>query len=66
MHYATTRMVADSNPDKVDFSVYLILQAALCLWGGISLYQKLIPNIFLRGKRRPAHKGDNLTAICEQ
>jgi hypothetical protein len=37
-HNATSRKVADSSPDVVDFfSIYLILPAALWPWGRISL-----------------------------
>jgi hypothetical protein len=34
---ATSRKVAGSSPDEVDFSIYLILPAALWAWGQLSL-----------------------------
>jgi hypothetical protein len=46
-------------------SIYLILPGALRPCGRLSLQQKWVPGIFLRGKWRPARKADNLTAICE-
>jgi hypothetical protein len=36
-HYPTSRKVAGSSPDDVDFSIDLILPAALWLWGQLSL-----------------------------
>jgi hypothetical protein len=46
-------------PDEVDFSIYLILPAAL--WPSASMSNSNIPG----GKKRPARKADNLAAICE-
>jgi hypothetical protein len=50
---------------SLHFSIYLTLLAALWPWGRLSIYQKWILGIFLRGKGRPSRKDDNLTAICE-
>jgi hypothetical protein len=36
-HYATSRKVADSSPERVDFSIDLILPAALWPWVRLSL-----------------------------
>jgi hypothetical protein len=49
----------------MDFSIYLILPAAIWPRGFLSLQQKLVSRIFLGDKERPTPKVDNLTAISK-
>jgi hypothetical protein len=64
-HYATSRKVAGSNPDEVDFfnlpnpsSRTMALRSTQTL---TEMSTRNLPG----GKVRSAHKADNLTAICE-
>jgi hypothetical protein len=52
-------------PMSLDFSIYLILPVALSLWSRLSLLTEMSTKDLPRGKKRPARKADNLTAICE-
>jgi hypothetical protein len=64
-HYATSRKVAGLNPYEVDFLIDLILPATLWPLGKLSLLTEISTRNLPGGKGRPAHKADNLTAICE-
>jgi hypothetical protein len=50
-HWATSRKVAVSISDWViGFCIDLILLAAICPWGRLSLWQKWVPEVFPGGK----------------
>jgi hypothetical protein len=47
------------------FSIYVTLPTAPWTCDLLSIKQKLVPEDLSGGKLRPAHKAENLTAICE-
>jgi hypothetical protein len=52
-------------PDELDFSIYLILPAALWTWGSTQPLTEVSTRNFPGGKERPACQADNLTATYE-
>jgi hypothetical protein len=66
-HYATSRNVAGSRPNEVNFSIYLMLPAPL----GPGVHSASNSNEYQKQKNvsgiraRPVLRADNLAAICE-
>jgi hypothetical protein len=65
MHYATSRKVAGSNPDEVDFFNLPNPSSDTMALGSTQPLTEMSTRNLPGGKRRPARKSDNLTAICE-
>jgi hypothetical protein len=66
IHYATSRKVAGSTPDRsLDFLINLTFPAPLWPCARLSLLTETSTRNLLGVKGRPARKADNLTAICE-
>jgi hypothetical protein len=64
-HYATSRKVAGSNPDAVDFFNWLNPSSRTMALGSTQSLTEMSPRNLPGGKGRPVGKADNLTAICE-
>jgi hypothetical protein len=64
-HYATSRKVAGSSPDEVDFfSLPNLSSRTMAPGSAQSLIEMSTRNLFV-DKGRPARKADNLAAICK-
>jgi hypothetical protein len=64
-HYATSRKVAGSNPDEVDFFNLPNPSSRTVALGSTQPLTEMSTRNLPGGKGRPARKTDNLTAICE-
>jgi hypothetical protein len=66
MLYATSRKVAGSSPDEVDFfNLPNPSSRTLALGSSQALREMSTRNLPGGGKEQPARKADNLIAICE-
>jgi hypothetical protein len=64
-HYATSRKVAGSIPDEVEFFNLPNPSSRIMALGSTQPLTEMSIRNLSGGKGRPAHKADNLTAICE-
>jgi hypothetical protein len=64
MHYATSRKVAGSNPDEVDFFNLLNPSSRTMALGSTQPLAEMSTRNIPGGKGRQARKADNLTATC--
>jgi hypothetical protein len=64
-HYATSRKVAGSNLDEVDFFNLPNPSSRTMVLGSTQPLTEISTRNIPGGKGRPARKADNLTAICE-
>jgi hypothetical protein len=66
LHYATNLKVAGSIPDEVTgFFNWRNPSGRTVALGSIQPLTEMSTRYLLGGKKRPARKADNLTAICE-
>jgi hypothetical protein len=63
-HYATSRKVADSSPDEVDYFNLPNPFSRIITLGSTRPLTEMSTRNLPCGKGRPARKTDNLTAIC--
>jgi hypothetical protein len=64
-NYATSRKVAGSSPDEMDFFQIAHPSSRTMDLGFTQPLTETSTRNFLGGKERPVRKADNLTAICE-
>jgi hypothetical protein len=64
-HYATSRKVAGSSPDEVDFFNWSNPSSRTMALGSTQPLTDMSTRNLPVGKGQPARKADNLTAICE-
>jgi hypothetical protein len=65
MHYATSRKVAGSSPDKMDFFNWPNPCSRTMTLGSTKPLTELSTRNLFGGKGRPARRADKLTATCE-